>query len=148
MEKFIPSEKLSKKRQRAQNAARRGRWYGLNPVTRKSENSRAYNRQKARKWRFHDRAFYYAQRGGFHLLFCAWAMCSLRSATHFRSAPCRGALLQFPQGSGEARCPWDCGLHTSAVGKVPRRAHARRDVKPVRVHDAAGRQWYPALPLR
>lgn len=50
MEKFIPFEKLSKKKQREQNAARRGSWYGLNPVTRKPENSRAYNRRKARKW--------------------------------------------------------------------------------------------------
>ncbi|MEA4895938.1 MAG: hypothetical protein VB064_11865 [Oscillospiraceae bacterium] len=50
MEKFIPFEKLSKKKQREQNAARRGNWYGLNPVTRKPENSRAYNRRKARKW--------------------------------------------------------------------------------------------------
>ena len=50
MGKFIPSEKFSKKKQREQNAARRGSWYGLNPVTRKPENSRAYNRQKARKW--------------------------------------------------------------------------------------------------
>ena len=50
MEKFIPSEKFSKKKQREQNAARRGSWYGLNPVTRKPENSRAYNRRKARKW--------------------------------------------------------------------------------------------------
>lgn len=50
MEKFIPSEKLSKKKQREQNAKRRGSWYGLNPVTRKPENSRAYNRRKARKW--------------------------------------------------------------------------------------------------
>ncbi|WP_312158675.1 hypothetical protein [Oscillibacter sp.] len=50
MEKFIPSEKLSKKMKREQNAARRGSWYGLSPVTRKPENSRAYSRRKARKW--------------------------------------------------------------------------------------------------
>jgi hypothetical protein len=50
MEKFIPFEKLSKKEQQKRNAARRGSWYGLNPVTRKPENSRAYNRRKARKW--------------------------------------------------------------------------------------------------
>lgn len=50
MEKFIPCEKLSKKKQREQNAKRRGNWYGLNPVTRKPENSKAYNRRKARKW--------------------------------------------------------------------------------------------------
>jgi len=50
MEKFIPFEKLSKKQQRAQNAKRRSSWYGLNPVTRKPENPKAYNRRKARKW--------------------------------------------------------------------------------------------------
>ena len=50
MEKFIPFEKLSKKKQREQNAKRRGSWYGLSPVTRKPENSRSYNRRKARKW--------------------------------------------------------------------------------------------------
>ena len=50
MEKFIPLEKLSKKEQQKRNAARRGSWYGLNPVTRKPENSKAYNRRKAQKW--------------------------------------------------------------------------------------------------
>jgi len=50
MEKFIFPEKLSKKKQREQNVKRRGSWYGLNPVTRKPENSKAYNRRKARKW--------------------------------------------------------------------------------------------------
>ena len=50
MEKFIPVEKLSKKEQQKKNAARRGSWYGLNPVTRKPESSKAYNRRKAQKW--------------------------------------------------------------------------------------------------
>lgn len=50
MEDFIPFEKLSKKKQRKLNAKKRGSWYGLNPVTRKPENSRAYNRRRARKW--------------------------------------------------------------------------------------------------
>lgn len=50
MEKFIPYEKLSKKEQRRRNAQKRGTWYGLNPVTRKPQNSKAYNRQRARKW--------------------------------------------------------------------------------------------------
>lgn len=50
MEKFILFEKLSKKEQKKRNAARRGSWYGLNPVTRKPENSKAYNRRKAQKW--------------------------------------------------------------------------------------------------
>ena len=50
MEKFIPYEKLSKKKKRELDAKRRGSWGGLNPVTRKPENSRAYNRPKAQKW--------------------------------------------------------------------------------------------------
>ena len=35
MEKFIPYEKLSKKKQRELDLKRRGSWGGLNPVTRK-----------------------------------------------------------------------------------------------------------------
>ena len=50
MEKLIPFEKLSKKEQRKRNAARRAGWCGLNPVPRKPENPKAYNRRKARKW--------------------------------------------------------------------------------------------------
>lgn len=49
MEKFVSFEKLSKKKQREINAAKRGSWGGLNPVTRKPENPKAYNRRKARK---------------------------------------------------------------------------------------------------
>jgi len=51
MEKFIPFEKLPKKKQRELTAQKRGTWGGLNPVTRKSENPKAYNRKKTRKWR-------------------------------------------------------------------------------------------------
>lgn len=50
MEKFIPYEKLSKKEKQKRDAQRRNTWGMLNPVTRKPENSRAYNRRKARKW--------------------------------------------------------------------------------------------------
>lgn len=50
MEKFIPYEKLSKKEQRKRDAKGRTTWGALNPVTRKPENSKAYNRRKARKW--------------------------------------------------------------------------------------------------
>lgn len=55
MEKFIPYEKLSKKKQREQNARRRGMW-DLNPVTRKPVNPKAYNRRKAHKWNCDDSA--------------------------------------------------------------------------------------------
>lgn len=50
MKKFIPYEKLSKKKKRELDQKRRGSWNGLNPVTRMPPNPKAYNRQKARKW--------------------------------------------------------------------------------------------------
>ena len=51
MEKFIPYEKLSKKKKRKINQARRQTWGGLNPVTRKPENSKAYIRKKTQDWK-------------------------------------------------------------------------------------------------
>lgn len=49
MEKFIPYDKLSKKKKRELDQKRRGSWNGLNPVTRMPPNPKAYNRPKARK---------------------------------------------------------------------------------------------------
>lgn len=51
MEKFIPYEKLSKKKQRELNAKKRGNWGSLNPVTRKPANPKAYNRKTAQRWK-------------------------------------------------------------------------------------------------
>ena len=51
MKKYIPYEKLSKKEKRKLDAARRTTWGELNPVTRKPQNSRAYNRNKSRNWK-------------------------------------------------------------------------------------------------
>ena len=51
MEKFIPYEKLSKKEKRKIDQARRQTWGELNPVTRKPENSRAYNRKRTQDWK-------------------------------------------------------------------------------------------------
>ena len=51
MEKFVPYEKLSKKEKKTRDSARRNTWGELNPVTRKPENSRAYNRRKAQAWK-------------------------------------------------------------------------------------------------
>ena len=51
MEKFIPYEKLSKKEKRKLDNAKRGTWGGLNPVTRKPANSRAYNRKRTQDWK-------------------------------------------------------------------------------------------------
>ena len=58
MEKFIPYEKLSKKQKRVRDAARRGSWGGLSPVTRRPENPKAYQRKKARIEEDLDRAFF------------------------------------------------------------------------------------------
>lgn len=48
MEKFVPYEKLSKKKKKELNAKRRKTW-DISPVTRKPQNPKAYNRQKARR---------------------------------------------------------------------------------------------------
>lgn len=51
MEKFIPYAKLSKKEKRKLDQAKRQTWGGLDPVTRKPKNSRAYDRKKAQNWK-------------------------------------------------------------------------------------------------
>lgn len=51
MEKFVSYDKLSKKEKRKLDQAKRQTWGGLNPVTRKPENSKAYNRNKTRNWK-------------------------------------------------------------------------------------------------
>lgn len=60
MEKFVPYEKLSKKKQRELNRSRRGSWGELNPVTRKPENPKAYNRRKAQSWKEPDSVPFYS----------------------------------------------------------------------------------------
>ena len=51
MERFIPYEKLSKKEQRRRCAEKRNTWGPISPVTRRSENPKAYNRRKAQNWK-------------------------------------------------------------------------------------------------
>ena len=51
MEKFIPYEKLSKKEKRKRDIAKRATWGELNPVTRKPQNSKAYNRRRTQDWK-------------------------------------------------------------------------------------------------
>lgn len=52
MQKFIPYEKLSKKKKKEIDSKKRGSWHGVNPVTRKSENPKAYKRKKIVKWTY------------------------------------------------------------------------------------------------
>ena len=54
MDKFIPYEKLSPKKKRETDKEKRGVWYGINPVTRKPENPKAYNRKKVRRDIYND----------------------------------------------------------------------------------------------
>ena len=50
MGKFIPKEKLSKKKQRELNAQQRTTWT-ISPVTRRSDDPKVYNRSKAKNWK-------------------------------------------------------------------------------------------------
>lgn len=49
MQKHISYEKLSKKEKRRLDQSRRTTWGEIKPVTRKPQNSRAYNRKKAHR---------------------------------------------------------------------------------------------------
>lgn len=63
MDKFIPFDKMSKRKKREMLSQKRRTWGGINPVTRKPENPKAYKRIKARKWEeddTHGRVFFIA----------------------------------------------------------------------------------------
>lgn len=51
MKKYIPYEKLSKKEKRKVDVSRRNTWGEINPITRKPENSKAYNRKRPQDWK-------------------------------------------------------------------------------------------------
>jgi len=51
MVRFTPYEKLPKKKQHELDQQKRGSWNGVNPVTRKPEDSKVYNRNKAQSWK-------------------------------------------------------------------------------------------------
>ena len=53
MEKFVPYQKLSKKKKRELDVKRRQTW-AVSPVTRKTSNKKAYSRKKTRKEDFYD----------------------------------------------------------------------------------------------
>ena len=50
-QKFIPYAKLSKKKKREHDALQRGAFGTLQPVTRRIESAKRYNRKKARRWK-------------------------------------------------------------------------------------------------
>ena len=49
MKKFIPYDKLSKKKKKERNAEKRVVWT-ISPVTRRPKDPKAYDRNKARNW--------------------------------------------------------------------------------------------------
>ena len=53
-EKFIPYEKLSKKQKKEMDKKRRQTWGDMSPVTRRAENSKAYNRKKLQRTGWDD----------------------------------------------------------------------------------------------
>lgn len=69
MKRHIPYGKLPKKKKAELDRKKRGSWGGLNPVTRKPDNPKAYKRSKARSWKEDDtsqlRAFISRSKCGF-----------------------------------------------------------------------------------
>lgn len=50
MKPFLQREKMSKREKRALDAAKRATWGEINPVTRRAENKKIYNRKKSPRW--------------------------------------------------------------------------------------------------
>jgi hypothetical protein len=50
MNQFLAREKMSKREKRALDANKRTIWDGINPITRKTENKKAYSRKKSPRW--------------------------------------------------------------------------------------------------
>lgn len=50
MKPFVPYEKLSKKQKKEIDKAKRAAWGGVNPVSRKIESAKIYNRKKHQRW--------------------------------------------------------------------------------------------------
>ena len=50
MKQFLPREKMSKREKRALDATKRASWDGVNPVTRKVESKKTYDRKRSPRW--------------------------------------------------------------------------------------------------
>ena len=50
MNRFLPREKMSKRKQRELDRSKRATWNGINPVTRTTQNKTTYNRKHAPRW--------------------------------------------------------------------------------------------------
>ena len=54
MTRFVPRVKMSKRAKREQDSAKRRTWEQMNPVTRRTENKKAYTRKKSPRWLDND----------------------------------------------------------------------------------------------
>ena len=68
--KFIPYDKLSKKKKRELDRRKRGSWGGMSPVTRRAENPKAYKRKKIRP--SDDGEAYFSRRDGYKTKSFKW----------------------------------------------------------------------------
>ncbi|MCL2364355.1 MAG: hypothetical protein FWC71_06815 [Defluviitaleaceae bacterium] len=53
-QKYVPLEKQSKRKQREYHAKQRGDWGNINPITRKVESAKIYNRKKSKRERYNS----------------------------------------------------------------------------------------------
>ena len=54
-QQYIPLNKQSKRKQKAYHAMQRRDWGSINPITKKAENGKAYNRKKSKqRWCEHE----------------------------------------------------------------------------------------------
>jgi len=51
-QRYVPLEKQSKRKQKEYHAKQRGDWGNINPITRKVENAKLYNRKKSKRERY------------------------------------------------------------------------------------------------
>ena len=50
MTRFVPRVKMSKRAKREQDSAKRRTWEQMSPVTRTTENKKAYHRKQSPRW--------------------------------------------------------------------------------------------------
>lgn len=82
MNRFIPYEKLSKKKKKEHDRRARGSWNGVNPVTRRVESKKKYNRKRVSQSKeyFRDALLIYDKKNRKYYFFRNWSnSCSLNS---------------------------------------------------------------------
>lgn len=62
--RFVPYEKLSKKKKRELDRAKRGDWGGISPVTRRAPDTKKYDRKKLRLPEDGEERLFSAPEGG------------------------------------------------------------------------------------